>query len=303
MNDTTKTSKAKKLLGVTVIALFLATPASSQLSISMVSEEFSTRLSHAKELLGQHEGGVALTEQSEIGSTFDEFVHQRVAESLQGTWKKKANIVSQTILEEAKRYRFDPVFLMSVIAHESSFKPWIRGTHGEIGMMQILPETGAWVARKYDLPWKDESTFKDPSSNIRIGAAYLSYLREMFRAKGKLYLAAYNMGAGNVQKNLAKRRTPQTYATAVIEHYVRFYTELKEDSASTRDLAGSVAKAGNMNLASENLNKRLHVPLFDRKAARTREEERNIKERDKAERILFWPKDRGHESKESPPAC
>jgi soluble lytic murein transglycosylase len=84
----------------------------------------------------------------------------------------------------------------------------------------------------YNLPWKGKKSLKDPSNNIRIGSAYIAYLREEFDFEGQLYLAAYNMGSGNVRKALGKKIRPKDYSTRVMHRYLRFYAELQKDLSS-----------------------------------------------------------------------
>ena len=131
-------------------------------------------------------------------------------------------------MQESFRYGFDPIFLMAVIQNESSFQPGIVGTSGEVGLMQITPVTAEWIADKYGLAYKGRHYLFDPVNNIRIGAAYLSFLREKFDFNSRLYLSAYNMGISNVNRALDRDVLPQEYASRVLKRYVNFYREIKE---------------------------------------------------------------------------
>jgi soluble lytic murein transglycosylase len=198
------------------------------------AERATSRWSHAKELLGPkyHRSVVKYGEKI---ADLDEFLTQWCRRQLKGRWKKFAPRVAQTIIQESHKYGFDPVFLMAVIENESSFNPEVVGGVGEIGLMQVTPDTGAWIAKMYNIPYKGKKSLRDPSSNIRIGAAYMAYLREEFDFEGQLYLAAYNMGSGNVRKALGKSIRPKQYSSRVMIRYLRYYAELQKEVTKAYD--------------------------------------------------------------------
>jgi soluble lytic murein transglycosylase len=69
---------------------------------------------------------------------------------------------------------------------------------------------------------------KNPETNIRLGTAYLSYLRGHFDSQARLYLAAYNMGQGNVASALDRHIWPKEYASHVMSHYISYYKQIRE---------------------------------------------------------------------------
>lgn len=94
----------------------------------------------------------------------------------------------------------DPCFLTAIMKTESSFNPDAVSVKGARGLMQIMPETGAWIAHKINLqPFHPDLLF-DPATNIRLGAWYIANLQEEFAGNEILVLAAYNGGRGNVRK-------------------------------------------------------------------------------------------------------
>jgi soluble lytic murein transglycosylase len=188
------------------------------------------RLHHAKELLGSHYKK-SIVKLGEKIKDVHKFVLETVRENLVTDKKSEATKLAKAILKESEKYEFDPIFLMAVIAHESTFDPTILGSHGEIGLMQLKPSTAEWIAKKYDLKWDGEESLKDPVTNVKFGAAYLDYLREKFDSQGRLYLAAYNMGAANVHRALDKQIWPKDYPSKVMQHYIKFYTDLSEKSS------------------------------------------------------------------------
>ena len=186
----------------------------------------SPRVEHARELLGRHYKKTLKTADQRNDVTA--FVRQITKSSLGKKWKKSASRISRAILEESKRHGFDPIFLVSVIQTESSFSPTARGTSGEIGLMQLRPETGKWIAQEFDLPWKGKKTLYDPVANIRLGSAYLSLLREKFGKDGRLYIPAYNMGPSRLKDSVAQRIFPIDYARRVMKKYLRNYSRISK---------------------------------------------------------------------------
>ena len=64
-------------------------------------------------------------------------------------------------------------------------------------MMQIMPETGEWIARQMGLSSYRMQQLYDPKTNIRMGCWYLSELKYEFRGNMVLQMLAYNAGRGN----------------------------------------------------------------------------------------------------------
>ncbi len=200
---------------------------------SVLGEENAARLAHAKELLGKYYAKSIV----KVGNGVEDlnaFVKERIEEVFDGPNEKHAKKIYGAILEESRKHGFDPIFLMAVIENESSFKIKARGTSGEIGLMQLMPDTGKWIAGKIGVAWHGEKTLEDPVLNIKIGAAYMAHLREKFDSHSRLYLAAYNMGQGNVHRALANQVWPKDYPIRVMQRYVRFYTELSEERSEKK---------------------------------------------------------------------
>lgn len=183
------------------------------------------RLEHAQELLGRHYAK-SLVRNGEHIKKINSQIYRWTRERLPARYKKEHAKIAQTIIDESLKYGFDPVFLLSVIQSESRFNPDARGGHGEIGLMQILPPTGSWIAEKAGLKWRGPSTLKDNIANIKLGAAYFAFLRDRFDSHARLYIAAYNMGQRNVDLALDKKIWPKDYPGLVMKNYVEFYSAL-----------------------------------------------------------------------------
>ncbi|HEX6362264.1 MAG TPA: lytic transglycosylase domain-containing protein [Albitalea sp.] len=107
---------------------------------------------------------------------------------------------AQLIADAARRYQLEPRLLMAVAQVESRHRADARSRKGALGIMQIMPGTGA----RYGVT-QTHNLFS-PEVNIDVGARYLSDLLDMF-GRVDLALAAYNAGEGTV-KNYGNRIPP-----------------------------------------------------------------------------------------------
>ncbi|MBP2663259.1 MAG: mltC 1 [Firmicutes bacterium] len=94
----------------------------------------------------------------------------------------------------------DPFLIAGVIRTESKFSSQARSPKGALGLMQIMPETGRWIAEQLGEQEYRTADLTDPDINIRFGSWYLSSLKKEFGGNEVLVLAAYNGGRGNVKQ-------------------------------------------------------------------------------------------------------
>ncbi len=109
-------------------------------------------------------------------------------------------LFKKEIKEYADEYNIDPHLVAAVISVESSFDEKASSPKGARGLMQIMPDTGSWIASKLDLEDYDDSMLYDPSVNIRMGTWLLNSLSKEFDYELETVLAAYNAGSGTVSK-------------------------------------------------------------------------------------------------------
>ena len=69
-----------------------------------------------------------------------------------------------------------------------------RSHVGASGLMQVMPATARWTARKIGLDGFTTAQLGDRDTNIAIGTAYLKLVLDDFQGSGPLAAAAYNAG-------------------------------------------------------------------------------------------------------------
>lgn len=115
-------------------------------------------------------------------------------------------LYSDIVTEMAAEYGVDPYLAAAVIHCESSNNKDAVSPVGAVGLMQIMPDTGAWIAEKLEMEDFTEERLFEPEVNVRMGCWYIDYLTDRFHGNMTLVLAAYNAGPGNVQKWLEDER-------------------------------------------------------------------------------------------------
>ena len=106
----------------------------------------------------------------------------------------------QLLNDAANDFNLDPALLKAVMAAESGFNPAAVSPKGAIGLMQVMPATAERFGLQADRKKTVAQKLADPKTNIRIGARYLRFLRNMYPNQQHLVLASYNAGEGAIQK-------------------------------------------------------------------------------------------------------
>lgn len=147
-----------------------------------------------------------------------------------------------TIKEMSEKYDLDPYMVCAVIYTESKFDDDVVSNAGAVGLMQIMPNTGEWIAKKAKFSDYTDDSLKDPAMNIKLGCWYLNYLETKFNGSVQLMLASYNAGPSNVSswlgntsyssdgKTLTKipYKETENYVTRVMNAYERYKSLYKD---------------------------------------------------------------------------
>lgn len=121
------------------------------------------------------------------------------------------------VLAAARLHQVDPALVHAVIQVESNYNVKALSPKGAVGLMQVMPETGA----RYGVKATDLSK---PAHNIRAGTHYLADLLRMFGGDVKLALAGYNAGEAAVLK-YGKRVPPYRETQDYVPRVLAFYEQ------------------------------------------------------------------------------
>ncbi|MCO5055770.1 lytic transglycosylase domain-containing protein [Thermomonas sp.] len=110
-----------------------------------------------------------------------------------------------TIRREAARNALDPSWIAAEIRAESIFDPRARSPADARGLMQVLPSTGATLARRLGVALPSAEALYDADTSITLGTAYLRQLMDRFNGKPYLVIAGYNAGPGAANRWLTQR--------------------------------------------------------------------------------------------------
>ncbi|MFO1324517.1 MAG: lytic transglycosylase domain-containing protein [Burkholderiales bacterium] len=130
------------------------------------------------------------------------------------------------IARYAKQYRLDAALVKAVVAVESAFEPLAISPKGAIGLMQVIPDTGARYGLADDARKTIAQKLLDPTTNISIGTRYLRDLLELFANDLNLALAAYNAGEATVAR-YDNRVPPYPETQEFVSLVTQFYTLYK----------------------------------------------------------------------------
>lgn len=142
-------------------------------------------------------------------------------------WRQIYPIYYYPIIQsEAKQMKVSPLLIASLVRVESHFREDDVSHAGAIGLMQLMPDTAIWIARKIGQPLPGvlgtgagvatgaatvagtldpaqtkaiAEALSDPRINIRLGSWYMAYLLRLFHGDLPEAVAAYNAGPNRVQ--------------------------------------------------------------------------------------------------------
>lgn len=153
----------------------------------------------------------------------------------------------QEIDQYSKQYGLDPARVAAVIYCESSFRPEAVSSAGARGLMQIMPDTGEWIAGKLgEGDYTHEGLF-EPERNIRYGCWYLNYLENRFDADIVKVTAAYHAGGGRVDEwlgNEAYSKDGETLSSIPSDATSTYVKRVQAAYAKYKEIYADEAKKG-----------------------------------------------------------
>lgn len=143
----------------------------------------------------------------------------------EGMSTMNARKLAKIIVEECNSHDLDPYLILAVIKVESEFSPVAVSKRGAIGLMQVMPGTGEYIAKEMGISYGGRKSLYDPFVNVKLGISYLSSLEDRYE-NVESALNAYNHGPTNFEKRVSANDIPTGYVNKVLS----FKSYLEEES-------------------------------------------------------------------------
>jgi soluble lytic murein transglycosylase len=98
------------------------------------------------------------------------------------------------VVKRSREINLDPAYVYGLIRQESRFIMDARSVVGASGLMQVMPATARWTAKRIGLDGFTVDQLNNRDTNIAIGTAYLKLVLDDFQGSSPLAAAAYNAG-------------------------------------------------------------------------------------------------------------
>ncbi len=94
----------------------------------------------------------------------------------------------------ARQTQLDEAWMYGLIRQESRFMTHARSVVGASGLMQLMPATALWIAKRIRFASFRPALINQPDINVLLGSSYLKYVLDSNRGDAILATAAYNAG-------------------------------------------------------------------------------------------------------------
>ncbi len=124
----------------------------------------------------------------------------------------------QAVLARTQNIGLDPAYVYGLIRQESRFIMDARSGVGAAGLMQVMPATASWTAKKIGLSGFKAHQITERDTNIAIGTGYLKLVLDDFAGSMPMAAAAYNAGPGRPRAWRGQAGAPVMEAAAWAEN-------------------------------------------------------------------------------------
>ena len=191
-------------------------PLNTQLPVKPFSEYLNEAMANSSENKINNSDGSVLLENNINNKTFDngKIIDENsfngklsfgVYDDITNNFAKAINAYKKTLAdfpntydsiinEASEKYSVPKDLIKAVIKQESNYMPNAVSSKGAIGVMQVMPSTGALLGIE------DKELLKDPYTNIMTGTKYFSQMLNIYDGRLDLSLSAYNAGPNLVDK-------------------------------------------------------------------------------------------------------
>ena len=111
----------------------------------------------------------------------------------------------------------EPALVLAMMRQESGFSAGAISQAGARGLLQLMPATARFVAKRHGLPYNKKRLTTDTEYNLTLGRAYIEGLLKEFDGSYVLAVASYNAGESRVYSWIDEYGDPRTGAIDVID--------------------------------------------------------------------------------------
>lgn len=94
----------------------------------------------------------------------------------------------------------DEAWVYGLIRQESRFVSWAKSVVGASGLMQVMPETAKWIAKRMGMRDYKPAMINQLDTNLKFGTHYLRYTMDRMDQQPLMATAAYNAGPGRPKR-------------------------------------------------------------------------------------------------------
>ncbi len=179
----------------------------------------------------------------------------------------------QEVVQRAGQIGLDPAYVYGLIRQESRFIMDAKSNVGAAGLMQVMPATARWTAKKIGLSEFKPHQITERDTNIAIGTGYLKLVLDSFDGSMPLAAAAYNAGpsrsrnwrgpdgAPTLEAAIWAENVPfnetRDYVKKVLSNTTNYATLISGKPQSLKARLGTVGPAGSLSPATTALAEEL----------------------------------------------
>jgi soluble lytic murein transglycosylase len=124
----------------------------------------------------------------------------------------------EEVQQRATQTGLEPAFIYGLIRQESRFIAEAQSSVGAAGLMQVMPATAHWTARRIGLRNYKPKQITERDTNIALGSSYLQLVLEAFDGSMPMAAAAYNAGPSRARLWRGNTSDPVLEAAIWIEN-------------------------------------------------------------------------------------
>lgn len=107
------------------------------------------------------------------------------------------------IRASASDQKLDEAWIYGLTRQESRFMHYAKSGVGASGLMQLMPATAKWAAKRMGLDGYNNDMIHDLSANVQIGTYYMRYTQDLMGGQTVMATAAYNAGPSRAKRWMA----------------------------------------------------------------------------------------------------